>query len=93
MKERKEKKVRSGYLGNVSDGEWALLAPYLSLMTQEAQQREYPLREVFNALRWIVRSGAPWRRMPNDLPPWPVLYQQTQRWLAAGVFQTPVDDL
>jgi transposase len=40
-----------------------------------------------------VRAGAPWRMMPNDLPPWHVVYQQTQRWLQAGVFQAMVDDL
>ena len=45
------------------------------------------------ALRWIVRAGAPWRMMPNDLPPWQTVYQQTQRWLAAGVFEQIVHDL
>ena len=52
-----------------------------------------PLREVFNGLRWIVRAGAPWRLMPNDLPPWEAVYQQTQRWIAAGVFEAMVHDL
>ncbi len=93
MKQRKEKKIRSGYPSNVTDEEWALLAPYLTMMTENAPQREHSLREVFNSLRWIVRAGAPWRMMPNDLSPWTVVYQQTQRWLAAGVFQTLVDDL
>jgi len=51
------------------------------------------LREVFNALRWIVRAGSPWRYMANDLPPWEVVYQQTQRWIKAGVFQAMVHDL
>jgi transposase len=51
------------------------------------------LREVFNALRWLVRTGSPWRYLPNDLPPWPAVYQQTQRWLAAGCFEAIVDDL
>jgi transposase len=44
-------------------------------------------------VRWIVRSGAQWRRMPHDLPPWSTVYQQTQRWLAAGVFEAIVHDL
>jgi len=68
-------------------------APYLTLMTEEAPQREHDLREVFNGLRWIVRSGAQWRMMPHDLPPWAAVYQQTQRWLKAGVFEAIVDDL
>src|SRR5215468_760461 len=43
---------------DVSDSEWALIAPYLTLMTEDAPQRDVPLREVFNGLRWIVRSGS-----------------------------------
>ena len=84
---------RKPYPTDVSDDEWAFVAPYLSLMKEDAPQREYPLREVFNGLRWIVRAGAPWRMMPNDLPPWEVVYQQTQRWLRAGVFESLVHDL
>jgi transposase len=81
------------YPSDVTDEEWALVAPYLTLMTQDAPQRSHSLREVFNGLRWIVRAGAPWRMMPNDLPPWEVVYQQTQRWLRAGVFESLVHDL
>ena len=58
---------RKAYPSDVSDEEWALVAPYLTLMTEDAPQRDYPLREVLNGLRWIVRTGAPWRWMPHDL--------------------------
>ncbi len=81
------------YLSDVSDEVWAFMAPYLTLMTEEAPQREHSLREVFNGLRWIVRTGAQWRMMPHDLPPWSIVYQQTQRWLKAGVFEAIVQDL
>src|SRR5215471_10458790 len=84
---------RKAYPSDVSDEEWALVAPYLTLMTEDAPQREYPLREVFNGLRWIVRTGAQWRWLPHDLPPWPVVYQQSQRWIKAGVFESLVHDL
>jgi transposase len=84
---------RTPYPSDVSDDEWSLVAPYLTLMTEEAPQREHDLREVFNGLRWIVRTGAQWRMMPHDLPPWAAVYQQTQRWLKAGVFEAIVDDL
>ena len=84
---------RKVYPSDVSDDEWAFVAPYLTLMTEDAPQRDYPLREVFNGLRWIIRAGAPWRMMPNDLPPWWVVYQQTQRWIKAGVFEAMVHDL
>ncbi len=84
---------RTPYPSNVSDDEWAFVAPYLILLPEDAGQRTYSLREVFNGLRWITRAGAPWRMMPNDLPPWYIVYQQTQRWLAASCFEAIVDDL
>jgi transposase len=84
---------RKPYPTDVSDDEWAFVAPYLTLMTPDAPQRVYELREMFNALRWIVHTGAPWRYLPGDLPPWPAVYQQTRRWLAAGVFEAMVHDL
>jgi transposase len=84
---------RKAYPSDVGDDEWAFVAPYLTLMTEDAPQREHSLREVFNGLRWIVRAGAPWRMMPNDLPPWFTVYQQTQRWIHAGVFEAMVHDL
>jgi transposase len=77
----------------VTDEEWAFVAPYLTLMRDDAPQRRHDLREVFNALRYLVRTGAPWRLLPNDLPPWAAVYQQTQRWLAAGVFEAVAHDL
>jgi transposase len=46
-----------------------------------------------NALRWLVRSGAPWRYLPADFPLWAAVYQQTRRWLAAGCFEAIVHDL
>jgi transposase len=61
---------RRAYPSDVSDEEWAFVAPYLSLLPQTAAQRRHELREVFNALRWMVRSGAPWRMLPVHFPPW-----------------------
>jgi transposase len=84
---------RKPYPSDVSDDEWAFVAPYLTLMREDAPQREHPLREVFNGLRYIVHTGMQWRMMPNDLPPWYTVYQQTQRWLKAGVFEAMVRDL
>ncbi len=51
------------------------------------------MREVFNGVRWLVRAGAAWRMMPNDLPPWYTVYQHTQCWLSVGVFEAMLYDL
>jgi|ERR1039458_8819787 hypothetical protein len=87
-----ETRQRSGYPSDVSDEEWAFVAPYLTLCKPDAEQRGYPLRAVFNAVRYVVRGGIPWRMMPNDLPPWPVVYQQMRRWMEAGCFRMMVED-
>src|SRR5919206_1942299 len=84
---------RKPYPSDVSDEEWAFVAPYLALVREDAPQRTHDLRKVFNALRWIVRAGAPWRLLPNDFPRWEAVYQQTQRWLAARCFEAMVHDL
>jgi transposase len=86
-------KKRKPYPTDVSDEEWAFVAPYLALLREDAPQRTHDLREVFDALRWIVRTGAQWRMLPTNFPPWAAVYQQTQRWLAAGVFEALVHDL
>jgi transposase len=85
--------ARKPYPTDVTDGEWAFVVTYLTLMKEDAPQREHKLREVFNALRWMVRAGAAWRMIPHDLPPWHAVYDQTQRWIKAGVFETMAHDL
>ncbi len=85
--------ARKLYPSDVSEEEWAFVAPYLALISEEAAQRKHSLREVFNGMRWIVRTGAQWRMMPHDLPPWAAVYQQSQRWIRAGVFEQIVHDL
>jgi transposase len=85
--------TRKPYSTDVSDEEWAFVAPYLALLREDAPQRTHDLREVFNGLRYVVKGGVTWRLVPNDLPPWEIIYQQTQRWLRAGVFGAIVHDL
>jgi transposase len=84
---------RKPYPTDVSDDEWAFVAPYLTLMSTDAPQRRHDLREVFNALRWIVRAGAPWRLLPTNFPPWEAVYQQTRRWMEAECFEAMAHDL
>ena len=86
-------RARKPYPSDVSDDEWSLVAPYLALVREDALQRHHPLRELFNGLRYVIRYGIAWRAMPNDLPTWSAVYQQAQRWMAAGCFEALVDDL
>lgn len=84
---------RKPYPSDLSDEQWAFVAPYLTLMKEDAPQREHSVREVFDALRWLARAGAPWRLLPNDFPPWHTVYQQFRRWSAAGCFEAMVSDM
>jgi len=84
---------RKPYPTDVSDEEWIFVAPYLALVREDSPQRVHDLREVFEALTWIVRTGASWCMLPHDFPPWETVYQQTRRWLKAGIFEQMVHDL
>jgi transposase len=85
--------TRKPYPSDISDEEWSFVAPYLALVREDAPQRTHELREVLNGLRWLVRTGSPWRYMPHDLPPWEAVYQQSRRWLKASLFEAMVHDL
>jgi transposase len=85
--------ARKPYPSDVSDGEWEFLLPYLTLMREDAPQRAYDLRDVFNALRYVVKTGCHWRYLPHDFPPWSVVYQQARRWAQAKVFEEIAQEL
>ena len=85
--------TRKSYPSDVTDAEWEFLIPYVTLMREDAPQREYPLRELFNALRYVVKTGCQWRFLPHDFPPWSAVYQQARRWFQAGVFEAIAHDL
>jgi len=85
--------TRKSYPSDVSDAEWEFLIPYLTLMREDAPQREYALRDVFDAARYVVKTGCQWDFLPHDFPPASAVYQQARRWVAAGVFETIAHDL
>jgi transposase len=83
-------RVRRGYPSDVTDEEWSFVLPYLLLCREDSGHREHDLWEVFNALRYVAKTGCPWRWVPGDPPPWTAVYQQMRRWLSAGCFETLV---
>src|SRR6202158_2297611 len=80
-------KGRGGYPRDVTDEEGAFVLPYLLLCREDSPHRKHDRRTVFNAVRYVARTGGQWRFLPHDLPPWYVVYQQMQRWLKAGCFE------
>ena len=91
MEETSKKPKR--YTSDIEDSEWHFIAPYLALITPDAPQRKHDLREVLNAVRYVVRTGIPRRYLPGNFPPWAAVYQQARRWIEARCFEAVVDDL
>src|SRR6185503_18246434 len=60
--------TRKLYPSDVTDVEWEFLLPYLTLMREDAPQREYTMRDLFNAMRYVVKTGCQWRYLPHDFP-------------------------
>jgi transposase len=81
------------YPSDVSDEEWEFCAPYLTLMDPEAPQRKHHLRALFNAVRYVAKTGVQWRYLPADFPPYDAVYQQSRRWMRAGVLEAMAGDL
>lgn len=84
---------KEAYRGDVADDEWAFVTPYLTRLREDAFPRACPLRELFNGLRWIVRTGSPWRYLPHDFPPWQAVYPQARRRMKLYIFLQIAGDL
>jgi len=90
---KRAKDYTTHYPSDVTDQEWEFCVPYLTLMDPEAPQRRHSLRALFNALRYIARTGVQWRYLPADFPAYHAVYQQARRWMRAGVFEVMAADL
>jgi transposase len=86
-------KGRGGYPSDVTDEEVGVCVAVFVALPRRQPQRKYEMRTVFNAVRYVARTGGQWRFLPHDLPPWYVVYQQMQRWLKAGCFELLVEDV
>ena len=84
---------RKVYPSDVSDEEWEFVVSYLTLLREDVPQRVHALRDVFDAVRWMVKAGCPWRMLPGDLSPWQAVEQQAKRWMEAGCFEAMSHDL
>lgn len=81
------------YPSDLKDKEWNILEPLLPQATGQGRPREYPWREVVNAMFYITRSGCSWRMMPSDLPYWVTVYHYFRKWRKTGLWQNINDIL
>ena len=80
---------RKAYPTDISDEEWDLIKSMIPCerKRKRGKKREVDMREVVNAIFYILRAGCSWRMMPHDLPPWQTVYSYFQRWQRKGIWQ------
>ena len=76
------------YETDLTDAEWALIEPFMPRPPVRGRPREWPLREVMNAIFYVLRGGVTWRLLPNDLPPRTTVYRWFSSWRDTGLLET-----
>ena len=78
--------AKAGYPSDLSDKEWALIEPHLLAAKSGGRPRTTDLRQVVDAIFYLVRTGCQWRLLPNDFPPWGTVWWHFRRWRLDGVW-------
>src|SRR5438270_12480905 len=78
--------MRKPYPTDLSDAEWNCLRSYLPTPKAEERLRNHSLRDVLDAIFYIVRSGCAWRLLPHDFPPWSSVYYHFRRFRLSGLW-------
>src|ERR671923_664178 len=84
---------RASYPTDLTDAQWALLAPLLPPAKPGGRPRSVDLREIVNAILYQLRAGCAWRLLPHDLPPWGTVHYYYRRWRLDGTWQQVHDTL
>ncbi len=78
--------MRKKYPTDLSNAEWNCLRPYLPNPKAEGIQRTHSLRDVLDAIFYVLKSGCHWRLLPHDLPPWSTVYYHFRRFRLSGLW-------
>jgi len=91
---------RKCYPSDLSDEQWEQIRALIPVPPQHGPQHNlygapnlYSRREVINAIRYILRTGCPWRYLPHDFPPWDLVYSYFQTWTRNGTWERVHDVL
>lgn len=85
--------TRKLYPTDLTDEQWAILAPMIPAPRKNVRPRQADMREVLNAILYLLRTGCPWRHMPHDLPPYRTVYYYFAKWRKCGVWKKIHDKL
>jgi putative transposase len=75
------------YPSDLNDKEWAILEPLLPKAKPGGRPRSQDMRQVVNAIFYLVKSGCQWRMLPKDFPHWKTVYHYFNSWRKSGVWQ------
>lgn len=78
--------TRKSYSSDLTNKEWELLQPLLPVDKPRGRKRAVDLREILNAIYYILRTGCQWRMLPHDFPVWPTVYYYFSQWRKDGVW-------
>jgi transposase len=84
---------RRPYPSDLSDAEWQILEPLLPSEKPGGRHRGYALREILNAIEYLIRCGGAWRSLPHDLPHWQSVYHYFRLWKRDGTWMRVHDHL
>lgn len=84
---------RRRYPSDLTDAQWGRLEPLLPTTRPGGRPRAHPLREIIDALRYVLRGGIAWRALPHDYPPWQTVYHYFRVWRRDGTWERLNDDL
>ena len=84
---------RKPYPSDLTDAQWQELAPLLPAAKPGGRPRAVDMREVINAILYVLRSGCTWRMVPHDLPPWSTAWGYFRRWRKNGTWERIHDAL
>ena len=79
--------MRRAYQTDLSNAEWALITPHLPTPRDPGRPRVHPLREILDAVFYVVRGGCTWRLLPHDFPPWKTVYHYFRAWRIDGTWE------
>src|SRR5918996_2434890 len=80
---------RRAYPSDLDDSQWALIAPlFPRRASRRGRRRLWPVREIVNAIFYLLRTGCAWRLLPHDFPPWRTVYDYYWQWRNAGLWAT-----
>src|SRR5919202_6497766 len=79
--------MRKIYTTDLSEEEWICLKTHLPASKLPGKMRTHALREILDAIFYILRSGCPWRMLPGDFPPWSTVYYHFRKFRLRGLWQ------